>query len=235
MTEHGRDRPGRQDRTARSRIGPGQPGPARLSVRAVPAALLALAFVMALAWGCALAPLPQGFAPPQARKVIPGVPFHPQTEYQCGPASLAGVLNFLGDPVTPEEIADAVFRKDLRGSVSLDLALYPRDRGFATRFWRGGVADLIAAVDAGTPLVVMIDQGIGPVGLGHFMVVVGYAPGGIVVNSGRERETVMAWRTFLPMWDRAADWTLAVTRGAGTAPGAAGSPGSPEPPGPRVQ
>ena len=36
------------------------------------------------------------------------VPFYPQTQYQCGPASLATVLNYWGRHVTPEQIAQEI-------------------------------------------------------------------------------------------------------------------------------
>ncbi|HLB02506.1 MAG TPA: C39 family peptidase, partial [Nitrospiria bacterium] len=39
---------------------------------------------------------------------VEGVPFYPQKEYQCGPASLAAVLNYFGQAVSPEEIAEAI-------------------------------------------------------------------------------------------------------------------------------
>ncbi len=160
----------------------------------------------------ACASLPPGFAPPAGGGQVPGVPFHPQEDLQCGPASLAGVLNFLGDPVTPDQIAAQVFRPDLRGSVSLDLALYPRTRGFATRFFRGTPGDLVAAVDAGRPLVLMLDQGLGGVKVLHYVVLTGYRPEGVVVNSGRSQGVVLSWAGFLADWAGTGNWTLEVTR-----------------------
>lgn len=142
--------------------------------------------------------------------MVAGVPFHAQEDHQCGPAALATVLNFHGDPVTPEDIARAVYRADLRGAVSLDLALYPRSRGFATRFFRGSAADIAAAVRAGRPLALMVDQGFGGVRVLHYLVVTGYGPDGVVVNSGREQGKLLAWPEFLAAWERAANWTLLV-------------------------
>jgi ABC-type bacteriocin/lantibiotic exporter with double-glycine peptidase domain len=144
--------------------------------------------------------------------LVANVPFHPQEYHQCGPASLAGVLNFLGDPATPEEIASAVFRPDLRGSVSLDLALFPRSRGLATRFYRGAPADLLAAVDAGLPLVLMLDQGFAGVRVYHFAVLIGYRPEGVILNSGRSQGLLTPWASFLAQWAGAGNWTLEVSR-----------------------
>ncbi|WP_174409233.1 C39 family peptidase [Desulfovibrio psychrotolerans] len=148
--------------------------------------------------------------PPSDTQTIADVPFHAQEDYQCGPASLAGVLNFLGDPATPDQIALAVYRPELRGSVSLDLALYPRNRGYSSRFWRGTVEDIIRNVDAGRPLVLMLDLGVGPVSTYHYLVAVGYAPQGLIANTGRRKHALLPWADVLRTWERADNWTLLV-------------------------
>ena len=182
------------------------------SLRPVRAALvLALACCCAGLLSCA-ATLPSGFAPPPGARMLAGVPFHPQEDHQCGPAALATVLNFLGDPVTPEGIAEEIYRPGLRGTVSLDLALYPRPRGFATRFFRGAPADVAAAVDSGLPLLVMVDYGFTGVHIFHYMVITGYDAEGVRVNSGRNREQRIGWARFLADWHGADNWALLVER-----------------------
>lgn len=142
---------------------------------------------------------------------ISGVPFHSQGVGQCGPASLAGVLNFHGYPVTPEEIAADVLRPDLRGSLTLDLALWPRSRGFTTRWYAGSARDILDKTDQGLPLVVMLDQGIGPVSANHFVTLVGHAPDAVILNdSARGPGVHMDWPRFLSQWRRAGFWTLLV-------------------------
>lgn len=160
---------------------------------------------------------------PSVERVIPDVPFFPQERYQCGPASLAGVLRHLGATgaqATPEGIAEAIFRPGRHGTLSLDLALYPRARGLVTRWYDGSVADLMAAVDSGRPRIVMVDQGYGPVSTYHFMVVVGYAPDAVIVNSDRTPLQRLPWASFLRAWERTDRWTLEVRRqDAVSAPG----------------
>lgn len=188
----------------------------RAAGRLACALLVACALCLAPLAGCAK--LPTGFAPPPGQGRVEGVPFHAQEDLQCGPASLAMVLNHLGDPVTPEEISRALFRKDLRGVVSLDLALYPRGRGFATRFFRGSEKDIAAAVDAGRPLLVMVDEGFGGIHVLHFMVVTGYDHQGVLVNSGRSQGQRLGWGEFLSAWDGADRWALLVTPGPASRP-----------------
>ena len=42
------------------------------------------------------------------RLELEGVPFVPQTAYQCGPASLAMVLAWVGHPVRPDELGRSI-------------------------------------------------------------------------------------------------------------------------------
>ncbi|WP_027366860.1 cysteine peptidase family C39 domain-containing protein [Desulfocurvibacter africanus] len=154
--------------------------------------------------------LPAGLLPAE-EQVISGVPFHSQGVGECGPASLAGVLNFHGDPATPEEIAADVLRTNLRGSLTLDLALWPRSRGFTTRWYAGSVSDILDKTGQGLPLLVMLDQGFGPVSANHFVVLLGHAPDAIIINDGARGPGVrMDWSRFLSQWERAGFWTLLV-------------------------
>ncbi|MBI5518683.1 MAG: C39 family peptidase [Desulfovibrio sp.] len=152
--------------------------------------------------------------PPPGRGEVRGVPFHAQEDRQCGPASLAMVLNHLGDPATPDEISRVIYSKSLRGTLNLDLALYARGRGHQARFFRGSAADLAGAVDAGTPPLVMVDEGFGGIRVMHFMVVTGYDGEGVVANSGRRQGVRFSWGSFLASWAGADNWILLVTPGA---------------------
>jgi ABC-type bacteriocin/lantibiotic exporter with double-glycine peptidase domain len=183
-------------------------GPPSGAVLAFLLALLTLALALA-----ACTPLPRGFTPPPGQGQVQGVPFHAQEDHQCGPASLAMVLNHLGDPATPDDISRALYREDLRGTLSLDLALYPRGRGYASRFLRGTPQDVADAVNAGVPPLVMVNEGFGGIRVMHFMVITGYDGEGVTANSGRRQGVRLTWREFLSTWDGADRWLLLVTPG----------------------
>jgi ABC-type bacteriocin/lantibiotic exporter with double-glycine peptidase domain len=155
---------------------------------------------------------PPDFIPPSSTVVLSGVPFYPDDQHQCGPASLAGLLNFYGAGVTVDEIGREIYRPGLKGSVSLDLVLYARNRGFTAEWFQGRVRDLTASVDAGQPLLVMVDYGLGPVRQGHYMIVVGYRPEGLVAHSGEDPAQTFGWANFLAYWERTGRWTMKVAR-----------------------
>lgn len=148
-------------------------------------------------------------APGGVRTVVIGsVPFYAQEIYQCGPASLAGVLNFWGVAATPEEIAREIYSASARGTLTLDMLLYAQKRGLAARHYRGSWDDLREKIDAGQPLIVLVDNGVLFYQLHHFMVVVGYAEDRLIVNSGiRERQSLDKER-FLKTWEKTNFWTL---------------------------
>ncbi|MFO7963111.1 MAG: C39 family peptidase [Desulfobacterales bacterium] len=143
--------------------------------------------------------------------VIDNVPFFAQNRYQCGPASLAGILNFFGDKVSPEEISDAIYRKDIRGTVSLDIVLFARKRGFHSRWYTGSIDDIHQTISAGIPLLVMVDKGVGFLKSYHFMVITGFSPDGIIVNSGKSRHQIIPNRLFLYQWEKTQFWSLLVS------------------------
>jgi len=150
------------------------------------------------------------FSPPPGAARLDHVPFFAQLDYQCGPASLAGVLSYYGKSVTPEAVARAIFRPNIHATVTLDMVLYAREQGLSAEWSNGSVDDIVRAVDEGVPLIVMVDFGFAAISKNHYMVVVGYGPDGIVANSGTSRETLILWNDFLPTWERAKCWTLRI-------------------------
>jgi ABC-type bacteriocin/lantibiotic exporter with double-glycine peptidase domain len=144
------------------------------------------------------------------RRLINDVPFFGQEEYQCGPAALAGVLNFWGVKVSPSEVAATTYSKGARGTLGIDLALYAQKRGLRADFYEGGMDDLRRLIDARQPAIIFVDYGLLVYEKGHFMVVVGYNDGEFIVNSGRERLKAIAAEDLDRVWRKTGYWTLAV-------------------------
>ena len=167
------------------------------------------AFCHALFLVFVLLPARVGVADGSIREIlIEKVPFFVQEAYQCGPASLAGVLNFWGVSITPAEIAAEVFSSSARGALGVDLALYAQKRGLQSVFYRGDTEDLRRQIDSGRPVIVLVDYGFWVYEKGHFMVVVGYNDNGFIVNTGASRMKFIADHDFTRPWRKAGFWTL---------------------------
>lgn len=145
-------------------------------------------------------------------RLIERVPFFPQEEFQCGPASLASVLNFQGVSVTPDEVARAIYSKSAGGTLDIDMALYAQSRGLEASQYRGGPDDLKEKIDSGMPLIVLVDYGFSVLQVNHFMVVIGYSDDGVVVHSGRQKSQFIPLDDFMKSWKRTGYWTLSITR-----------------------
>jgi len=143
--------------------------------------------------------------------IIENVPFYAQTSYQCGPASLAGVLNYWGIKVTPDEIAEEIYSASARGTLDIDMVFYARKRGLLVTQYEGTVEDLRKNIDFRHPLIVLVDYGFSFVRENHFIVVIGYNDHGVIVNSGKKKGKFVLEKDFLKSWEKTKFWTLLIT------------------------
>jgi ABC-type bacteriocin/lantibiotic exporter with double-glycine peptidase domain len=144
--------------------------------------------------------------------LIAGVPFIPQDEYQCGPASLAMVLQYHGAAVGQEEIARALYLPSVRGTLNLDLEFYARRRGFEARAFAGTLEAAKVELRRGRPLIVFQDLG-AVFAVPHFAVLLGYddRARSVVLHSGTDAYRVVPYDEFERTWARRRGWTLLVT------------------------
>jgi predicted double-glycine peptidase len=142
--------------------------------------------------------------------IIDNVPFYPQEKYQCGPASLAGVLNFWGVNATPEEIAGEIFSRTARGTLNIDMLLYAQRAGLYAKQYAGSWHDLTKKIDSGYPLIVLVNFGVSFFQANHFMVVIGYNNDGVIVNSEKTEKMFISKDRFLRIWEKTNYWTLLI-------------------------
>jgi ABC-type bacteriocin/lantibiotic exporter with double-glycine peptidase domain len=145
--------------------------------------------------------------------IIKDVPFYPQEDFQCGPSSLAMVLNHYGIRTSPDEIAEEIFSGSARGTLNIDMVIYAQKSGLRVLQFKGNSEDLKRNIDAGNPLIVLVDYGFSLYQLNHFMVIAGYSGHGVIVNSGKNKEQFIQWKEFLRVWEKAGFWTLLIEPG----------------------
>lgn len=168
--------------------------------------------------GCAvLAPPPQTqallAAPPAglpARGELPGVPFFPQSEYECGPAALATALGAAGIAARPEALVEQVYLPARQGSLQVEMLAAARRRGALAVRLPPTLDALLREVAAGHPVVVLQNLSLPIAPRWHYAVVVGYdlAARELVLRSGTTEREVLGLGTFEHTWQRSGHWAF---------------------------
>jgi tetratricopeptide (TPR) repeat protein len=144
------------------------------------------------------------------RAEVRGVPFHPQEAYQCGPASLATVLQFAGKPVTPDALVPQVYVPARQGSLQAEMLAATRRQDLAAYPVAPNLGALLRQVAAGTPAVVLQNLALEWVPQWHYAVVIGYdlEARTIALRSGTTRRLVLSLDTFERTWARSGHWAM---------------------------
>jgi len=164
--------------------------------------------------GCATVPTKKGYQaagdiPPQSE--LKAVPFFPQEEYQCGPASLAMVLAWSGLQIGADELAPQVYTPSLKGSLQPAMIAAARRHG-RIAYPISGAGALLKEIAAGHPIIVMQNLGLSWAPVWHYAVVIGYDldKAIIILHSGITNRKTTALNTFENTWARSKHWGLVV-------------------------
>ncbi|MGP9766787.1 PA2778 family cysteine peptidase [Halomonas sp. AOP13-D3-9] len=155
--------------------------------------------------------------PPHAE--ITSVPFYAQTEYQCGPATLAMVLNHQGVDTDVEELIPQVFLPGRDGSVQPEmLATVRRHKQLAFPI-RGTMDALLNHLAAGDPVVVMQNLSLPIYPMWHYAVAIGYdlPSETLILRSGEIERHTLSFSRFDATWARTERWGFVVAE-PGTLP-----------------
>ena len=140
----------------------------------------------------------------ESAKVIDGVPFVKQKDRFCGPAAMASVLEYYGDDITQEEVAEKVYTPKLEGALISDMENFARERGFRTEVVNGDMNALENEIDAGVPVILLVDRGKWIVSVPHYYVVYGYdlEKGVVIVNTGDDSGVAMPFNRLEGEWEK---------------------------------
>lgn len=184
--------------------------------------LLALCGALGALGGCA-ALLPQSEALrtewPQGmadRIELDAVPFFPQRDYECGPASLATVMAFGGVAATPDDLVPKVYLPERRGSLQVEMLAAPRASGLVSWTLEPRFTDLLREVESGVPVIVLQNYGVWPLAYWHYAVVVGFdrATREVVLRSGEKPRLAMPFPVFEYLWKDSGYWAMAAVPGS---------------------
>ncbi len=140
------------------------------------------------------------------------VSFISQKGHRCGPAALAMVLNYWEKNITQKEIAKELYLPNLRGSLTFDLESYPRKFGLYSYSYQENLSELKEKLNKDVPMIVLLGTGSFFYRVYHYALVVGYwdEENMVVMHSGKEKDCLMRYNSFLEKWKVADCWALVV-------------------------
>lgn len=140
------------------------------------------------------------------------VPFFAQEEFYCGPSSLAMILNHQGESTEPEKLAELVYLPGRQGSLQLEMLSAPRRLGYLSYKIEPQLPELLNAVNAGTPVLVLMNMSLQVTPQWHYAVVIGYEPAteSLILRSGPNKRETIKTATFLKLWERSENWGFTV-------------------------
>ena len=162
----------------------------------------------------ACAPYPAQEATPslpvEPSRELVETPFFAQDKYQCGPASLAMVLNAAGASVLPEQLQPLVYLPGNKGSLQAEMLVAASHYGYLAVPVPPTLDSLLLELSAGRPVLVLQNLGVAVLPAWHYAVVVGYdlEQRTFFLRSGRDRRKVYGFRRFLKTWARAGNWAM---------------------------
>jgi hypothetical protein len=141
------------------------------------------------------------------------VPFFPQDRYQCGPAALATMLASQNVPVTPEQLVPRVYLPEREGSLKVELVAAARQYGMLVYPLEPDLADILAEIDAGHPVLVMQNLGFDWFPQWHFAVVIGYdrSQESLILHTDTRRANRQPISVFYRTWNRAGRWAAVIS------------------------
>ena len=156
----------------------------------------------------ALLAQPPGALPPRIE--LAAVPFHPQDEYQCGPAALATTLTYAGVATTPDALVPLVYLPARKGSLQAEMLAAARRHELTAYLLAPSLGDLLQEVADGTPVIVLLNLAFEFAPLWHYAVVVGYdlPREEIILRSGTTRRLVTTLSNFERTWARGNHWAM---------------------------
>ena len=143
---------------------------------------------------------------------ITEAPFFAQTEYHCGPAALATILNHHDIAVSPEAIAPYVYAPGVKGSYQLELIAAARSYGLAVYPLESKLSTLIEEIASGNPILIMQNLGLPWSPVWHYAVVIGYDLNNqnFILRSGTEKRLLTRFTTFERTWTSANSWAVVI-------------------------
>lgn len=145
-----------------------------------------------------------------AQAEITSVPFYPQEDYECGPATLAMVASAAGVSVRPEQLVEQVYVPARKGALQQEMLAAARRQGLLSYALAPQLESVLQEVAAGHPVIVFQNLSLPVYPVWHYAVVIGYdrQQGTVLLHSGRSERLEMGLDTFERTWARGGYWAM---------------------------
>jgi len=152
-------------------------------------------------------------SPPQGlpqRVELTQVPFHAQSDFLCGPASLAMVFNAAGVKADVDSVTPLVYLPGREGSLQAEMLGATRRSGLVAYTLAPKLEDLLREVAAGTPVVVLLNLAFSFLPVWHYAVVVGYDldTREVIVRSARKPRDTWSFGFLEYFWRESDYWGM---------------------------
>jgi hypothetical protein len=121
-------------------------------------------------------------------------------------------LVYWGSFAPPEALREEIYLRSIRGSLGLDLLMAAERRGYEATSYLGSITRVVEEIDAGHPIIALLDTGSWIFSKGHFVVITGYdlSRRGIYVHSGSTSDQFVSFDAFIDAWKTTGYWTLRI-------------------------
>lgn len=145
-----------------------------------------------------------------APHVLLRVPFFPDKTDQCGPSTLAALLSFWGQPVQPQDLRTEMYEAKLKGTLPMDLVHTAKTHLLEVKMVSGTLQQLRDELNAGRPVLAMLNLGFDMMPVGHYVIITGYDEdkGGLFMHSGGKANRFVSYKKFEKQWRKADYWAL---------------------------
>jgi len=106
--------------------------------------------------------------------VVENVPFVKQKDKFCGPAAMASVMQFYGQNINQDEIAQEIYIPELNGALISDMENFAGENGYSTQTTNGDIESLKSLIDNKQPVILLVDKGKWKVSVPHYYIAYGY-------------------------------------------------------------
>jgi tetratricopeptide (TPR) repeat protein len=141
---------------------------------------------------------------------LDSTPFIAQERYQCGPASLAMLLQQSGIEVSAEQLVPQVYLPGRKGSLQAEMLATGRRYQRIPYRIDPDIPSLTAELQAGRPVLVLQNLGLESRPLWHYAVVIGYSLQDdlVILRSGTQERQLMPGWLFMKSWNSADNWAM---------------------------